>query len=67
MWILILAPRSQAPLGNAPPRSSASHFPATTALCIPQLRAKQRFPDMRSQAELGNEVITSIRRRVGRV
>src|SRR6187200_1665136 len=35
--------RSQAPLGNAPPRSSASHSRETTSFYIERLSGKQSF------------------------
>src|SRR4051794_29708166 len=44
------------PLGNAPPRSSASHPRATTSSYSHRPHRKQSFPDLRSQAELGNEI-----------
>ena len=40
-------PRSQAPLGSAPPRSSASHPLATTLPCFRRQHGKQSFPETR--------------------
>src|SRR3954471_9547312 len=58
-------PRSQAPLGNAPLRSSASHPRATTSSYIRRPHRKQSFPDVRSQAELGNEEPTILAIAIG--
>ena len=54
----LLCSRSQALLGNARSRSSASHQPATgenQQLAGGSHAAKQSFAPVRSQAELGNE------------
>src|SRR6185369_5338569 len=50
---IMVGRRSQAPLGNAPPRSS-------DVVLIRCLQGKQSLPDMRSQPELGNEMPQSI-------
>src|SRR5205085_1109678 len=54
-WPATSNSRSQALLGNAPPRSSASHPRATASSYSRRPLGKQSFPDLRSQAELGNE------------